>query len=154
MKKKLQIIIPILVCFLVGFISSRFQESAITNWYPSLDKSDLTPPNIVFPIVWGVLYLFMGISIGLILNLNHRRRKKLIRVFVLQLLLNFLWSISFFYFQSPMAGIVIVVLLEIAIIYYTLMVYPVQKISALLFIPYVLWVSFATYLNFYILLYN
>lgn len=154
MKKKLQIIIPILVCFLVGFISSRFQESAITNWYPSLDKSDLTPPNIVFPIVWGVLYLFMGISIGLILNLNHRRRKKLIRVFALQLLLNFLWSISFFYFQSPMAGIVIVVLLEIAIIYYTLMVYPVQKISALLFIPYVLWVSFATYLNFYILLYN
>lgn len=154
MKKKLQIIIPILVCFLVGFISSRFQESAITNWYPNLDKSDLTPPNIVFPIVWSVLYLFMGISVGLILNINHRRRKTLIRVFILQLLLNFLWSISFFYFQSPMAGIVIIVLLEIAIIYYTLRVYPVHKISALLFIPYVLWVSFATYLNFYILLYN
>lgn len=154
MKKKLQIIIPILVCFLVGFIGSRFQESAITNWYPTLNKSDLTPPNFVFPIAWSILYLFMGISIGLILNMNHRKRKSLIKIFVLQLFLNFMWSISFFYFHSPLAGIVNIILLEIVIIYYTLRVYPVRKISALLFVPYVLWVSFATYLNFYIFFYN
>lgn len=154
MKKKLQIIIPILVCFLVGFIGSQFQESAIVDWYPGLNKSDLTPPNVVFPIAWSVLYLFMGLSIGLVLGLNHRKKKYLVKVFILQLFLNFLWSISFFYFHSPVAGIVNIILLEIVIIYYTLRVYPIRKISALLFVPYVLWVSFATYLNFYILLYN
>ena len=154
MKKKLQIIIPILVCFLVGFLGSRFQEDAIANWYPYLNKPDLTPPNIVFPIAWSILYLCMGLSIGWVLNTNSRKKKYLLKIFLLQLFLNFTWSISFFYFQSPLAGLVNIVLLEVVMIYYALSVYPVRRVSSLLFVPYVLWVSFASYLNFYILLYN
>lgn len=154
MKKKLQILIPILICFFVGFIGSCFQADAISNWYPYLNKPDLTPPNIVFPIAWSILYVLMGVSIGLIMNSNSRKKKYFVKIFLLQLFLNFTWSISFFYFQSPIAGLVNIVLLEIVIIYYALSVYPIRRLSALLFVPYVLWVSFASYLNFYILLYN
>ncbi|MBF0576197.1 TspO/MBR family protein [Dysgonomonas sp. GY617] len=154
MKKKLQILIPILICFFVGFIGSCFQADAISNWYPYLNKPDLTPPNVVFPVAWSVLYVLMGISIGLIMNSNSRKKKYFVKIFLLQLFLNFTWSISFFYFQSPIAGLVNIVLLEIVIIYYALSVYPIRRLSTLLFVPYVLWVSFASYLNFYILLYN
>lgn len=154
MKKKLQILIPILICFFVGFIGSSFQADAISNWYPYLNKPDLTPPNIVFPIAWSILYVLMGVSIGLIINSNSRKKKYFIKIFLLQLFLNFTWSISFFYFQSPIAGLVNIVLLEIVIIYYALSVYSIRRLSTVLFIPYVLWVSFASYLNFYILLYN
>lgn len=154
MRKKLQIIIPILLCFLTGFLGSRFQVSAIANWYPHLNKPDLTPPNIIFPIAWSILYLMMGLSIGLILNSNSRKKRYFVKIFLLQLLLNLTWSISFFYFQCPVAGLVNIVLLEVVIIYYALSVYPIRRMSALLFVPYALWVSFATYLNFYILLYN
>lgn len=154
MKKKLQILIPILICFFVGFIGSCFQADAISNWYPYLNKPDLTPPNIVFPIAWSILYVLMGASIGLIMNSNSRKKKYFVKIFLLQLFLNFTWSISFFYFQSPIAGLVNIVLLEIVIIYYALSVYPIRRLSTLLFVPYVLWVSFASYLNFYILLYN
>ncbi len=154
MRKKLQIIIPILVCFLVGFAGSRFQSEAIINWYPYLDKPNLTPPNIIFPIAWGILYLFMGLSIGLILNSNSCKKKYFVKIFLLQLLFNLTWSISFFYFQNPVAGLVNIVFLEIVVIYYALSVYLIRKISSLLFVPYILWVSFAAYLNFYIMLYN
>ncbi|WP_110309580.1 TspO/MBR family protein [Dysgonomonas alginatilytica] len=154
MKKKLQILIPILICFFVGFIGSRFQTDAISNWYPYLNKPDLTPPNIVFPIAWSILYIFMGVSVGLILNSNSRKKRYFVKIFLLQLFLNFTWSISFFYFQSPVAGLLNIVLLEIVIIYYALSVYPIRRTSSFLFVPYILWVSFASYLNFYILLYN
>lgn len=154
MKKNLQTITLILACFLVGFIGSRLQADAIINWYPSLNKPDLIPSNIIFPFAWGLLYLFMGLSISFIVNTNTRKRKYFVKVFLLQLLLNFIWSISFFYFQSPVAGFINIVILEIVIIYYALNVYSIRKISSLLFVPYVLWGSFATYSIFYIMLYN
>lgn len=154
MKKIVQILIPILICMLVGFISSRFQLDSIVNWYPDLSKSDLTPPNSVFPIAWSILYILMGISVGLILASNSRKKNSLVKIFILQLLLNFTWSIAFFYFQSPAAGLVNIILLEIIIIYYAISAYPVRRVSSILFIPYVLWVSFASYLNFYIYFYN
>lgn len=154
MKKKLQIIVPILVCFFMGFIVSRFQINAITNWYPDLNKPDLTPPDIVFFIIWNILYLLMGISIGLILNSNRRKKKFFVKIFLLQLLLILTWSISFFYFRSPVTGLINIVLLEIVIIYYALSVYPIRRMSTLLFVPYVLWVSFAAYFNFYVMVYN
>ena len=64
MRKALNIIIPILVCFLVGLSASYFQADAIKNWYPTLIKPAVTPPNIVFPIAWSIIYVCMGLSIG------------------------------------------------------------------------------------------
>ena len=154
MRKALNIIIPILVCFLVGLSASYFQADAIKNWYPTLIKPVVTPPNIVFPIAWSIIYVCMGLSIGLLINSTIERRRFFIKAFVFQLFFNFTWSISFFYIQNPLIGFINILLLDIFVINYTLKSYQVNKTSSLLFIPYVIWLLFATYLNGYILMYN
>jgi len=154
MKKIFYIIIPILICFLVGFIASQFQAEALQNWYPLLNKSILNPPNIAFPIAWSILYLLMGLSIGLIIISDSRRKKFFISIFAIQLFLNFMWSISFFYMQNPLLGFINIIILAVVIIYYAIVTYKEFKVSSLLFVPYILWVWFATYLNLYILMNN
>lgn len=154
MRKVLSIIIPILVCFLVGLTASYFQADAIKNWYPTLIKPALTPPNIVFPIAWSIIYLCMGISIGLIINSAIEQKRFFVKAFIMQLFFNFTWSIGFFYFQNPLIGFINILLLDIFVINYTLKSYPVNRASSILFIPYVAWLLFATYLNGYILMYN
>jgi len=154
MKKLVTIIISILVCFLVGFISSKFQENSIQSWYPFLNKSVLNPPNWAFPVAWGILYVFMGLSIGLLINKKVPSETFFIKLFSLQLLLNFTWSITFFYLQNPLLGLINIVLLDLLILIYAIKVYKESKVSSLLFVPYILWVTFAAYLNLYILLNN
>lgn len=154
MRKALNIIIPILVCFLVGLSASYFQADAIKNWYPTLIKPAVTPPNIVFPIAWSIIYVCMGLSIGLLINSTIERRRFFVKAFIFQLFFNFTWSISFFYIQNPLIGFINILLLDIFVINYTLKSYQVSKASSILFIPYVIWLLFATYLNGYILMYN
>lgn len=154
MKRLLNLLLPVVVCFMVGFTASYFQSDAIESWYPYLNKPALTPPNAVFPIAWGIIYVCMGISIGLILNSKDKKKNFFSILFGIQLFLNFLWSLSFFYLQNPLLGLINIVLLDLAVLYYILKTYPAQKASALLFIPYALWLFFATYLNAYILVYN
>lgn len=154
MRKFLNILIPVIICFLVGFTASYFQSESIQTWYPTLNKPKITPPNIAFPIAWSIIYLCMGISISLILNSKEKNKKFLISLFAVQLFLNFTWSISFFYLQNPFLGFINIILLDLAVLYYALKCYPVQKASGILFIPYILWLFLATYLNAYILIYN
>ena len=154
MRKVLSIIIPILICFFVGLTASYFQADAIKNWYPTLVKPALTPPNIVFPIAWSIIYICMGISIGLIINSATEQNRFFVKAFIMQLFFNFTWSIGFFYFQNPLIGFINILLLDIFVINYTLKSYPENKASSILFIPYVAWLLFATYLNGYILMFN
>lgn len=154
MKKVTLVIVPVIICFLVGFTASYFQKDAIETWYPYLDKPDLTPPNIVFPIAWSIIYLCMGISIGLILISNALKKKELTSLFIIQLLLNFAWSILFFYFQNPLLGLIDILLLDICVTVYAIRSYPVKKVSSILFWPYIIWIYFATYLNGYIFFNN
>lgn len=154
MYRILAYLIPILLCFIVGISASYFQSDAIQNWYPTLKKPVLTPPNIVFPIVWSILYLCMGISIGLIIDSASKRIKPLIRIFAFQLFFNFTWSITFFYFQNPLVGFINLIILDVFVINYMIKSYSERKASAYLFIPYIIWILFATYLNGYILIYN
>ncbi len=154
MKKVLGFVIPVLICFLVGFFAGQLQSDSIETWYPYLNKPLVTPPNVVFPIAWSIIYVLMGISVGFIINSVGIKRQFLIGVFIVQLVLNFLWSVFFFYLQNPLLGLMDIILLEICIIYYAFKAYPQYKISSYLFIPYILWVGFATYLNLYIYLNN
>lgn len=154
MKKIVSIIVPILICFLAAFFAQHLQEDALISWYPYLTKSPLTPPNMIFPIAWSLLYLCMGISIGLFIISKKSPRKYFIELFILQLFLNFTWSVCFFYLQNPLLGLINIILLDLFVIYYTIKMYSVHKISSILFFPYVLWIVFATYLNLYIFLYN
>lgn len=154
MKKVTLVIVPVIICFLIGFTASYFQKDAIETWYPYLDKPDLTPPNIVFPIAWSIIYLCMGISIGLILISHTLKKKELTTLFIIQLFLNFAWSILFFYFQNPLLGLIDILLLDICVTVYTFKSYPVKKVSSILFWPYIIWIYFATYLNGYIFINN
>ena len=154
-KRKILIcFIAILVCVLSGYVSSHFQLTALANWYPFLNKPALTPPNLVFPIAWNILYICRGVSIGLIVGNGHEGKNGVIFLFVVQLVLNFSWSIVFFYFHSPLGGMVNILVLELLMIIYALKCYKNNKISAWLFAPYILWVGFACYLNGYIWLNN
>lgn len=113
MNKIIPALVAVIICFSVGVMASYFQVDAIQTWYPFLNKPLLTPPNFIFPIVWSILYFCMGISIGLIWNTKHRKRKILRWLFSFQLLLNFTWSIYFFYFQNPFLGFIDILLLDI-----------------------------------------
>lgn len=154
MKKVLLIIVPILICFLIGTTAGYFQSESIISWYPLLNKAPLTPPNYIFPIAWGILYVCMGVSIGLILQKNDSRKEMLTTLFILQLFFNFMWSILFFYFRNPLLGLADILILDVIVIAYAIQCYPVKKVSSYLFFPYIAWILFATYLNAYILFYN
>ncbi|MCD8079966.1 MAG: tryptophan-rich sensory protein, partial [Bacteroides sp.] len=106
MKKTLGILIPIAICFIVGGIASYFQTDSVQTWYPSLEKPSLSPPNRIFPIAWSILYVCMGVSIGLVINSDSNRKKSLITLFSIQLLLNFAWSFFFFVYKNPLLGAV------------------------------------------------
>ena len=143
--------LPIILCFIVGWISMLFQSEALVEWYPYLIKSSATPPNIVFPIAWGILYICIGISLGRVIDKGYNR---FVGLWFLQLALNFLWSIAFFYMQSPISGLVIIILLDVAVLSYTIVTWSASRLASIIMIPYLMWLGFASYLNFYIWLYN
>ncbi len=152
MKTTLQFLLPVLLCFAVGVTASLFQAEALASWYPTLAKATLTPPNAVFPIAWSLLYLCMGISLGLVLRKNGPDKKLLINLFAAQLLFNFLWSFLFFTLRNPLMGFIDILMLDGLVLWYTLAAWKVSRAASGLFIPYLAWLLFATYLNGYILI--
>lgn len=155
-KKSSIIVIAIILCQAIGYITSQIQIESIQIWYPNLIKSILTPPSYIFPIVWNLIYILMGISIGLIIcNPIKEKKVLLITLFIIQLLFNIIWSILFFYLQSPLLGAIAIIFMDIIVIIYISISYNSDRnISSLLFSPYLLWLLFATYLNIYIVIYN
>jgi tryptophan-rich sensory protein len=158
-KKKtglIKLIASIIICQAAGFIGSLFTTPAIPNWYAALEKPSFTPPGVVFGPVWTALYLMMGISLFLVWKSagNARRRRTALAVFVLQLILNTLWSILFFGLRSPLAGLLDIAALWVMILLTILLFWRISKTAAWLLVPYLLWVSFATLLNASILALN
>lgn len=154
MKKIVSLLVPVFICFLVGWTASYFQFESLRSWYPMLDKSSLTPPNAAFPVAWSIIYLCMGISAGLVFWSGTQNRTLLLILFTVQLFFNFLWSILFFYLQNPLMGFIDILVLDIGVIVYTVKSYKANKLASWLFFPYVIWLSLATYLNGYIWLNN
>ncbi len=153
MKTKLPILFGIIACLLTGGISRLFHEPAMSTWYPLLEQSSLTPPNIVFPIVWGILYVLMGISVGLLYGMKIFPTKNiLLWLFAIQLVLNVGWNYVFFYLQNPMLGFDCLIVLDLLAAVFFMGTVKVKRSVAFFFLPYLLWLLFATYLNFYIYL--
>ena len=150
MKKALRIVVAVVICFAVGGVARWVQADALANWYPLLDKPSIMPPNRVFPIAWTIIYACMGVSVGLILPARSKRRRALKKIFGIQLALNFLWSVSFFYMESPFLGMVNIIALAYVVMLYMEKAYKVNRASMWLFVPYALWLIFAIYLNGYI----
>jgi tryptophan-rich sensory protein len=151
-----KVVFSIVLCFLAGGVGSVFTASSIPTWYASLNKPFFNPPNWIFGPVWTTLYFLMAISFYSIWVSKYEKKKKkdAVIVFLLQLLLNTVWSIVFFGFKDPLLALVIILLLWASILSMIIKFYAIRKFSGLLQIPYLLWVSFATVLNISIVLLN
>jgi tryptophan-rich sensory protein len=148
----LMLVLSILVCQLAGVIGSIFTTPAIPEWYASLNKPGFTPPGWLFGPVWITLYLLMGISLFLVLikgpgNKNYRIALVL---FFIQLALNMVWSILFFGLKSTLAGLIDITILWALILATIIVFYGISKAGSFLLIPYIIWVSVASALNFFI----
>jgi len=148
----LKLIGSIIVCQVAGIIGALFTSPAIKGWYSNLNKPSFNPPNWIFGPVWTALYLLMGISLFLVWKKYNgdSNIKIALTIFFFQLVLNTLWSIMFFGLRNPMAGFIVIVVLWIAILLTIISFYKYSITASMLLIPYILWVSFATVLNYYL----
>lgn len=149
----------VFLAFLPGWIGSYFTYSKIPTWYALLQKPDFSPPNYVFGPVWTTLYILIGISLYLVWSKkvgskNVKLKSIGLKIFAVQLVLNGLWSIVFFGIEQVLFAFLVIAALWVSIIFSIIYFYKISKISAYLLIPYLLWVSFASVLNFSIYLLN
>ncbi len=148
MKTYLKFIVCLLFPLVLGGISGIATAAGLGEWYVNLNKPFFNPPSFVFGPVWTLLYVLMGVSLFLISQQpKSEYRKKAIRIFIIQLLLNFFWSFLFFKFQ--MIGLAF---LEILLLWGCLLIMihrfrMVKPLAAYLQIPYLLWVTFASVLT-------
>lgn len=141
------ILIPLIVGGIVGWIMSSFID------YDTLIKPVLSPPSIVFPIAWTILYILMGVSYG-ILKSHNLIDKEANMIYYLQLIFNAFWSIIFFVFKSRLFAFFWIIALLIFVGYMIVLFFRKNKIAGLLQIPYFIWLLFASYLNIAIYLLN
>jgi tryptophan-rich sensory protein len=134
---------------LIGFLGSVFTIDQIDTWYQQINKPELIPPNSVFGPVWTILYLLMGIALYLVVESKAKQEDKnrAYLIFGIQLILNLLWSIIFFTMHRLLSASAEIIILWIAIILNILSFWKVSKTASLLLIPYLLWVTFASYLT-------
>jgi translocator protein len=144
----------IVICQLAGIIGSFFTVSSVSTWYVTLNKPFFNPPHWLFGPVWITLYLLMGISLYLIWNNDGKDSKSALIVFSIQLGLNTLWSLLFFGLKNPLLAFIEIILLWLFIVLTILFFYQKSKTASFLLIPYLLWVSFASVLNFSIFYLN
>lgn len=148
-KNILKFILSLVICFGAASIGAYFTLPAVKTWYPQLIKPWFAPPDFIFGPVWTLLYFLMAISFYLVwTSEKDKNYPKAIKSFIVQLVLNILWSIVFFGFHSILGGLIVIILLWLAIIMMIKNFYPVSPLASLLQIPYLLWVTFATILNF------
>ncbi len=150
MNKYLKISIFVATCIAVGYLSGQATQSSVNTWFPTLVKPSFNPPPWVFAPVWSLLYMMMGIAAGLVwsrIDFEKEAVQKALLFFAIQLALNALWSILFFGLRNPLLGLIEIVLLWLMIYETYIKFIKIDKIAGYLFIPYLLWVSFATVLN-------
>lgn len=149
-RKVLKISIAVAVCLLVGFLSGFATQASVNTWYVDLQKPFFNPPNWIFAPVWTLLYIQMGIAAGIvwIKGLHHIWVKTALYHFGFQLLLNASWSIVFFGLKNPFFGLLVILTLLVLIVLTIKWFKIVSKLAAWLMVPYLLWVIFATILNF------
>ena len=143
--KQITLVIAVILAAMIGSLASTQASSDL--WYLSLNKSELNPPSYVFGIVWPRLYVLMMIS-------AYLAYKKVYGIFIIQLVFNAAWSWLFFRFQMPLISLIDIYLLIALNLYITTLMYKENKLAFILFIPYVLWISFASYLNLFIVINN
>ena len=152
MKKEniFKLVIAIVVSEGIGLIGGLATSAGVSGWYLTLAKPALNPPNWIFGPVWTLLYILMGVAAFFIWQrgLGDRKVRKSLIVYGVQLLLNLLWSIVFFGLHSPLWALVVIIFLWLFILLTIVEFYKQRPLAAYLLIPYILCVSFASYLNY------
>lgn len=145
-----KLIIAIAVSELAGIIGSVFTTPSIDGWYSGISKPALNPPAWVFGPVWTTLFVLMGIAAFLIWKkgLDRKDVRIALGIFIGQLVLNTLWSILFFGFHNPGGAFIEIIFLWLAVLATIVVFAKISKPAAWLLVPYIIWVSFAAYLNY------
>ncbi|MFX0068901.1 MAG: TspO/MBR family protein [Promethearchaeota archaeon] len=148
--------VSIISSLLIGFAGNIFNFESLETWYPTLIKPGWTPPNWIFAPVWSTLFILMGISTFLVWREGFDKRavKIALGVYVIQFALNLMWSWAFFGLQSPLFGFIVIVVLWIAIFANIVVYARVSKLAAAILIPYIVWVTIASLLNFSVYVLN
>lgn len=146
----------IIIVFIAGAIGTVATLSEITTWYAALAKPVWAPPNWLFGPVWTTLYVLIGIALFLVWKEGTDRRDVRIAlvIFAVQLILNITWSVVFFGYHSLLGGFIVILILWMAILANILAFYLVSKPAGLILIPYIVWVSIASYLNYAVYILN
>ncbi|MFA6296946.1 MAG: TspO/MBR family protein [Candidatus Paceibacterota bacterium] len=152
----IKLIIAILISEIIGSIGSIFTISSIGRWYTTLARPELAPPNWIFGPVWTTLFALMGIASFLVWQkgLENKKVRTALVLFIIQFTLNILWSFVFFWLHNPGGAFIEIIFLWIAIFATIISFFKVSKCAGYLLIPYILWVSFAGYLNYMIWVLN
>lgn len=151
------LVLCLFIVYLVAFVGSLFSSSQVNSqWYNSVRPS-ITPPNWVFPVVWNILFLFIGISLYMSWAAktktkegSKRNKVKIAIIFGVNLLLNILWSFLFFTLHSPVVSFYELVALEVSIFVMMFITYKIRKAASFILIPYAIWIIFAGILNYII----
>jgi translocator protein len=145
------------LCFVFAYAGSTFTPLPGSEWYYAvLHKPSWNPPDWLFPPAWSLLFLLMGVALYLVVQ-QHSKETKIrgaLIVFGLQLLLNLGWSAAFFGLHSPLLSLVVIVLLWLAIVLTIVKFRTISLVAGNLLIPYLMWVTFASFLNFTIVRLN
>ncbi len=146
----------IAACYGVGAIGSVFTVTKIPTWYTTLEKPAFTPPNAVFMPVWFTLYALMGVAVYLIWRkgLQTEGVKSAFVLFWVQLVLNALWSVVFFGYESLIGGFAIILALGIVLLITIIKFFKISKVAGGLLIPYIAWIGIASSLNAWVMILN
>lgn len=144
--------ISILIPNLFGIIGNLLGNSSIG--FSNISKPNFAPTAVVFPIVWFILYTLMGISSYLIYSSHSKRKKQALKTYLTQLILNSLWTFFFFNLEWYLFSFIWILIILAFVILMTIQFYKINKTAAYLQIPYILWLIFASILNFSIYLLN
>lgn len=149
MREILRFAASVAVCEGVGLVSGFVTARGIREWYPGIAKPSFTPPGSVFGPVWTALYFMMGASLYLVWRRwdGSPAVRAALLAFAAQLLLNGLWSLLFFGARNPLAGFVEILALWAAIVATIVLFWRISRPAGILLVPYALWVSFASVLN-------
>jgi len=154
-KNYISLILWILALVFIGFSIGYLTKPEISAWYSALNRSSLTPPNYVFPIAWTILYGIIGACGWVIWRAQAFSQLSFIKtLYVTQLILNWSWTPLFFHYHLTGYSLICLLLMDIAVIMIIYLAYARIRAVSLLMNPYLLWILFASYLNFYIWQYN
>lgn len=148
------LIISVLIPLAVGGISSLTVGSGFEVYSEAVTKPPLSPPDWLFPVAWTILYILMGISSYLVFEKDTSEAKRPLAVYAIQLAMNFMWPIFFFSLNAYLFSFIWLIILWATVIAMTVMFYRVSKLAGLLQIPYILWLTFAAYLNLSVFILN